>query len=93
MHDYELTLVLPGKSTAAKIGSVKEKLSKLLSTLKGRIDKEKDWGKINLAYVIKGSDAGVFLHFNIKLDGNAVKILNQKLKMEDDIIRYLLIRV
>ena len=92
MGNYELTVVLSGKATAAKIKSVKEKIDKFISTFKGKINKVEEWGKIDLAYKIKGNGSGNFLHYNIELEPGNIKNFNDKIKMEDEIIRHLLIK-
>jgi small subunit ribosomal protein S6 len=93
MNSYELTLVLPGKVTAAKVKSSKEKLEKVVSTLKGKVTKSEEWGKKDLAYKIKGNTSGNFLFYNIELNPECARELRDKLKMEEEIIRYLIVRV
>lgn len=92
MHEYELTIVLPGKVTPAKKKAFSEKLEKILKVSKGKISEEKDWGEIELSYKIKKDTTGTFLHFVLELDGALTKTLNGKLRAEGEIIRYLLIR-
>lgn len=92
MNNYELTVVLPEKATAAKKKSVKEAIEKMVKTAKGEIKNADDWGKKDLAYTINDNDAGVFLFFELELEPKAVKSLNQKVKLEDDIIRHLLVK-
>lgn len=92
MANYELTLVLPEKATAAKLKSLETKIEELAKTLKGKVKKLEDWGKIELSYPIKKSKSGSFLHFELELESEAAKNLNDKLRMENDIVRYLLIK-
>lgn len=92
MKSYELTLVLAGDASSAKKKSVSEKLEKVLKTFKGKIAKADDWGKIDLSYPIAKKTSGNFLFFELEMEGASAKPLNQKLKLEDDIMRHLLIR-
>lgn len=91
MNKYELTLVLDGKSGAAKKKKVQETLEKILSISKGEIKESKDWGVKELAYKIEKSETGLYLFFEIELDPKGAKALNEKLRTDADIIRYLLI--
>jgi small subunit ribosomal protein S6 len=93
MNKYELTVVLSGKATAAKIKAVEEKIDKLISAFKGKIEKVEERGKIDLSYKIKGNESGNFLFFNVELNGVDVKKLNDKLKTEDDILRFLIVKI
>ena len=92
MSNYELTVVLPEKATAAKKKSVTEAVEKMVKTAKGEVKNTDDWGKKDLAYTINDNDAGVFLFFELELEPAAVKSLNQKIKLEDDVIRHLLVK-
>jgi small subunit ribosomal protein S6 len=92
MENYELTLVLPEKSTPAKKKSVQDLLEKLVKTLKGEITKVDDWGELVLSYKISGNNAGIFLHYWLELDKQVVKDIDTKLRLEEDVIRYLLVK-
>ncbi len=92
MSQYELTLVLDGKTTGAKKKTVQETIERFVTVFKGKIVKFEDWGTKNLAFKIKKSQTGVFLHFILELDGGSARQLVAKLKMEDEIIRHLLVR-
>lgn len=92
MNKYELTLVLDGKGGAAKKKKVTEVLEKTLKIFKGAIKDSKEWGVKELAYKMGKSDTGLFLFFELELDGSGVKALNDKLRTDPDIIRYLVVR-
>jgi len=92
MENYELTLVLPAKISPAKKKSAQELVEKLVKTLKGKIAKVDDWGELKLSYKISGNETGNFLHYWLELDKQAVKNINDKLRLEEGIIRYLLVK-
>ncbi len=93
MNKYELTVVLDGKLSAAKKKGIKEKTVKLVEAFKGKIGKVEDWGTRDLAYKIKKSETGEFYFFPVEMDSDKAKALNDKLRLEEDLLRYLLIRV
>jgi len=92
MQNYELTVVLPGSATAAKKKSVQETIGKIVKTFSGKVGKVEDQGKKDLAYEIAKNDSGIFLFFPLELGEEGAKALPQKLNLEEDVIRYLLIR-
>jgi len=92
MKDYELTLVLSGSVTEAKKKNAQEAIEKIVKTIGGKVGKIEEWGKKELAYEIAKNDSGIFLHYHLKLEEEAVKMLPQKLNLEENIIRYLLVR-
>ena len=91
MNKYELTLVLDGKAGAPKKKKIIETLEKVLALFKGKITESKDWGVKDLAYKIGKSITGLYLFFELELDPSAVKALNDKLRTDPDLIRFLLI--
>lgn len=92
MQKYELTLFLDGKATPAKKKSVREDVEKIVSTFKGKVGTVEDWGEKTLAYNIGKSESGNFLFFPLELDPQEVKSMATKLKLEEQIVRFLLIR-
>jgi small subunit ribosomal protein S6 len=92
MRNYELTLVLDGKATSAKKKKIQELVGKIVSLGKGKVGKIEDWGVKDLAYKLGESTAGVYLYFPLELGKEGVKNLSTKLKVEKDILRYLLVR-
>lgn len=92
MNKYELTLVTDGKAGAAKKKKAVDAFEKTLGLLKGKVTSAKDWGTKDLAYKIGKNETGVFSHFELELDPSAVKALNDKLRTDNDLVRFLLIR-
>lgn len=92
MENYELTVVLSGNTTAAKKKNAQEAIAKIVKIIGGKVGKVEEWGKKELAYDIAKNDSGIFLHYNLELEGEAVKMLPQKFNLEENIIRYLLVR-
>lgn len=90
--DYELTIVLSEKATPAKKKAVTEMIEKMVKLFKGKVTGADDWGKIVLTYPIEKNNSGVFLHFRLELENQAPGQINQKMRLEKDIIRYLLVR-
>lgn len=89
-RNYELVIVLDGKATAAKKKASLEKVEKFIKTLDGKIIDMLDWGVKDLAYPIKKVMSGAYTIFQVELPALAAKTVNEKLRLEDDILRYLL---
>lgn len=92
MNKYELTLVIDGKSTGAKKNKVIETLKKLLEVSKGKITESKDWGVKEMAYEIGKSTSGSYLFFEVELDPASIKSINDKLRIDPEILRFLLVK-
>ncbi len=92
MNNYYLTLVLKADMDEAKRKALLETMTKKLLGTDGKIDKSDLWGNKELAYPIKRQTKGYFAHFEITADPKDAKDLDRTLKVEDDILRYLLMR-
>ena len=91
MRNYELVVVLDGKVTSAKKKAFTEKIEKLVASTKGKVANVKDWGVKELAYQIKKSTSGAYLIFELELNSQSVKEVSEKMRVSDEIIRYLLV--
>lgn len=92
MNNYTLTVVVDGKLTPAKRKSVTESLEKLVASFKGKVDKIEELGEKELAYTIKKANTGYFLNLKLSLEGEGTKGLLSKLNLDDNLLRYLLVR-
>ena len=92
MNNYNLAIVLPGAATAAKKKAIGTKLEKLIKDDKGKMGKMDDWGEKELAYPIKKSTSGTYLIFPLELEPAGAANLNGKLRLDEEIIRYLLVK-
>lgn len=92
MNSYYLTLVLKSDLEEKERKALLDSISKKVSGTEGKIVKEDLWGVRSLAYPIKRKTSGFFAHFEISADPKDVKGLDKTLRVEEDILRYLLIR-
>ena len=92
MNKYELTVILEGKATAAKKKSVLETLEKSIKMLEGSVSKAEDWGVKELFHEIKKNKEGLYLHMPFEMVAKNIKPFEIKLKAEENILRYLIVR-
>ncbi len=93
MNSYNLTLVLKPDLTEAERKTLLTAVTKKLIGEDGKIDKEDLWGSKDLAYPIKKQTKGFFVHYEATTDPKNGKAIDKTLKLEEDILRYLLVRV
>jgi ribosomal protein S6 len=93
MQKYELTIVVDAKLTPSKRKAVQETIEKTVALLKGKVGTVVDWGEKELASKIKGREKGYLVHLPLELTPDSAKKLTEKIKTEDAIIRYLMVRI
>lgn len=92
-RDYELTVIL---SSEAEEKTQKDLLAKIKTMIKkfgGQANKVEEWGKRKFAYPINHKEEGVYYLFRFKLAPEEVVKLKDKLRLEEKIIRFLLVSI
>jgi ribosomal protein S6 len=92
MNTYELTIVIPGTASPQKKKAAQDTLDKLIKVNKGTVKNVSDMGKIELAYPIAKNESGQFFLYDVELEAEGAKALNNRLRAEDEFIRYLLVK-
>lgn len=87
---YELTALVDSKPTTIK--SVTSSIKREVETFKGKVVESKDWGKRDLFYKIGKLATSTPLHFVIELEPSRMRDFEEKLRLEDKIVRYLILR-
>lgn len=91
---YEIAYFLNPDIKEEEVQTVNvQKIKDLISELSGEITKEQAAQKKKLAYPVKKAKQGYFGHMLFNLNPQNLKSLDKKLKLEDYILRYLIIIV
>mgnify|MGYP001614979419 CR=1 FL=1 len=94
MKLYEITYFLNPDIKEEEVQTVYlQKIKDSISEFSGEVVKEQTVQKKKLAYPIKKSKQGYFGHMLFNLDPKDLKSLDKKLRLEDYILRYLVIIV
>ena len=93
MNNYLLTLVLKADLEEKERKTLLDSVTKRLTSEDGKVKKEDLWGNKDLAYTIKKQNKGYFAHYEIEADPKSAKGLDKSLKVEENVLRYLLVRV
>ncbi len=96
MREYELYLVIDGDVPDESVSAVVEKTSQMISTgaggVAGEVIKVEARGKRRLAYPIKKKVEGQDVVMTFRSPPPALAELERTLKLDEQILRYLLIR-
>ncbi|WKZ25684.1 MAG: 30S ribosomal protein S6 [bacterium] len=93
MNNYELTVILEGKTTSAKKKSFLEGLDKIVKIFEGKVKSAEDWGVKEMFHEIKKQKTGLYLHLNIEMPAKSVKGFETKLRTDDSVLRHLIVVV
>jgi len=94
VRQYELVYILPPDSTEQQITEIHDQVASVVSRMGGQIEKTDNWGRRKLAYEIGPHKEGVYVLEVINTQsGELVKELDRRLKVMDQVVRHLVVRV
>lgn len=91
MRNYEGVFIITPEVTSEVSKSVVAQLQELVLKNGGRVDGMQEWGRKRLAYQIKKKNEGSYVILNFQMDSKQTKKLEQSLRLNDNLLRYLLV--
>jgi len=91
MRDYELVIIVTPEIDETATAEVVEKVKSWITDSGGSIESFDEWGRQKLAYLIRKQKEGLYYLFNLKLEPSAVATLEQNFRLEESILRFLII--
>src|SRR5438046_5511346 len=92
-RQYELIYILPGETTEQQVAELHEQVAAVVSRMSGQIEKTENWGRRRLAYEISRHKEGVYVLQVINGSGELMKELDRRLRVMDQVIRHMVVRV
>ena len=92
MRQYELMLLVHPDADEERLGAVVERVRRVASDHGGGVVSEDNWGRRKLAYKIGRFPEANSHMAHVEMDGSGTTVLDNSLKLTDDVIRHLLIR-
>ncbi len=90
---YELVYIVRPDAGEQAARSVAVLIASILEKAAGRIVKEEVWGVLPMAYPIKKSKRGYYMLLGIEASAAAIKSIEQRLQINEDMLRLLVLRV
>ncbi len=93
MPFYESVFIARQDISSQQVEGLTETFGKIITDYDGEIAKSEYWGLRNLAYRIKKNRKGHYVLFNIDAPPTAIQELERNMRISEDVLRYLTIRV
>ena len=93
MNKYEMMFIVKATIDEAKVSEVAENLKSVITSMKGEITDSKDLGQKKLAYPIKKELTGFYFVVNFDADNKCVAELDRKARIDELVIRHMIIRL
>jgi small subunit ribosomal protein S6 len=92
-RDYELVLIISPEVSEEEFEATLNNVSQLISDNGGAVSHVEQWGKRKLAYPIEHFMEGSYVLTRFKMRPALSKELEAKLKISEEVLRHLLIRL
>ncbi|MBI2958073.1 MAG: 30S ribosomal protein S6 [Chloroflexi bacterium] len=93
LRDYELIYIVNPNVTDEQLPGTLEKVSKFIADKGGAVEKVDQWGRRKLAYPIRRFTEGNYISTKFKFAPRGTSDLENHLKLTEEVIRYLLVRL
>lgn len=93
MSLYECVVIARQDISAPQVESLADELAAIITERGGSVAKREYWGLRNIAYRVKKNRKGHYILFNLDSPSDAVKEMERQMSINEDILRYLTIRV
>ncbi|GAB4543320.1 MAG: 30S ribosomal protein S6 [Anaerolineae bacterium] len=93
MRQYELGLILHPEVEQPDVTQAVEKVSQYITATGGEVTSVDVWGRRALAYPIRRQKEGTYVFFQAQLNPPDILELERNLKLDEEILRYLLLRL
>ncbi len=93
MNKYEITFIVKPDMEEAEIKKTADAMKKVLTDKKAKVVEEKALGQRDLAYEIQKYKTGYYFFYVVDADSSAVEEFNRVVKINENVIRHLVVRV
>lgn len=93
MAFYENVFIARQDVSTAQVEAMVAQFSEIIKGQGGEVTKTEQWGLRNLSYRIKKNKKGHYVLLNISASGAAIAELERNMRIHEDLLRYLTVRV
>lgn len=90
---YENVFITRQDISASQVDSLADQFAAVVQERGGQVTKKEHWGLRNMMFRIKKNRKGHYVLFNIDAPSDAVQEMERNMRLSEDVIRYLTVRV
>src|SRR5271169_3642041 len=90
---YENVFIARQDISGAQVDTLADTFTQLITEHGGEVKKRENWGLRNLAYRMNKNRKGHYVLFNIEAPAAAIAELERTMRINEDVVRYLTLRV
>ena len=88
---YEIVIVVDPDQDESGVSAMISKVSEIVKTHSGEVERVDNWGRRQLAYPIRKKEYGTYVVFIATGDNALVSEINRQLRITDELLRFLVV--
>lgn len=92
-RSYEIGFIVNPDVTEEEVKKINDLVVSLVEKNEGKVDKVDEWGRRPLAYPIEEHKEGIYTFVNATMDGGNVAELEKRIKLNEKVMRYIIMRL
>ncbi|PKO22242.1 MAG: 30S ribosomal protein S6 [Chloroflexi bacterium HGW-Chloroflexi-1] len=93
MRNYELIVIAVPQLDDESVASLNQRVAGWITAGNGSVTGTDVWGRRQLMYAIRKHSEGIYVKYDFQLPPSAVRELDRSLRLEEQIIRHLVVRL
>ena len=93
MRQYEMMVIAHPELVDEGLTKTIETIGEWITASEGKVVKIDNWGRRKFAYPIDKLRDGNYILFDVELEPTAIVELERNLRLSEDVLRYLLVRL
>jgi small subunit ribosomal protein S6 len=93
MRQYELGFIIHPRVEQPDVTQAVDRVRQYVTATGGQVTSVDVWGRRSLAFPIQKSEEGTYVFFQTQLNPPALPKLERDLKLDEEVLRYLLLRL
>lgn len=93
MENYEIMFIVKPTLEESAIKGTIDEMSKIITSMKGKITNTKDMGKRELAYPIKKEISGFYYVLFVNASHEAIDEFDRKARINENVLRHQIIKL
>ena len=90
---YESVLIARQDISAGQVDTLADEMEKIITDNGGSVARREYWGLRSLTYRMKKNRKGHYVMFNLDASSDAVQEMERNLRLHEDVLRYMTIRL
>ena len=92
-RNYDIGFIVNPESTEEEVKKITSSITTIIEESKGIIEKLDEWGRKRLVYPIEKHKEGIYVFIYAEMDGTVVEEIERKMKLNEKIIRFIVVRL